>query len=141
MKDYNNFNSFLNSNQIHFDLILIASTGLNYLSLLSDDKTLSSISSALDFTVKHLFEQYNKIKSSQSKNNSDILDFLDSTQIYLEILATCYSALNYYHNLSGDSQVRSIAVTINSAIEELMKAYDNFSLAKSQLPEGGSNHE
>ncbi len=131
MKDRKKFTQFLDYNQVYFNLLSVASNGLKSLSFLADEKNLSAISSTLDFSLEHLHNELNLVRSEKNKEKKDyssILDFFDNSQIYLEILTTCYEALNYYFNLRGDTNIRSVAITINFAIERLIKSFENFSL-------------
>ena len=140
MKDYSIFKDFLQFNQTYLDFIIVASSGLNYLSHLTNDENLRSIYSTLNYSIEHLQRKFYTAKSFQKNNSSDVIDFFDSSQIYLEILITCYEALNYHFNLSGNPHIRSISITINFAIEQLMKAYDNFSHIKNKSNKGGNEN-
>jgi len=61
------------------------------------------------------------------KNYPDLIDFLDSCQIYFDILSTCRNALNYYSNLICDKDIQSISASMDYAISSLSKNHSKLS--------------
>ena len=61
------------------------------------------------------------------KDQSSFIDFFDSSQIYMDMFAACSDALNYYSNIIGEQNLRSISAVLNFALESLKKEYTRYS--------------
>ncbi len=61
------------------------------------------------------------------KNQSSFIDFYDSSQIYMDMFSACSDALNYYSNIIGEQNLKSISAVLNFALESLKKEYSKYS--------------
>ncbi len=58
---------------------------------------------------------------------SHFIDFFDTSQIYLDILSSCSSALHYIASISDEQELRSIATSLDFANTKLKKLFTDYS--------------
>lgn len=126
MKLHSQFIDFLNSNRVYLDLLVSAYTGLNSVSILTGDKELCAVTHTLEYAVNNIEKQIDLMESQKTVDKTNVLEFFDSIQIYLDIMTTCYEALQYYFNYIGTPTVRNIASTISFAISKIVREYTKF---------------
>ena len=72
----------------------------------------------------------------------DFIDFLDSSQVYLDIISSCSGAINHYANLADDEDLKSILASLGYSIAQLKKIFANYSdlYITSKSIEGGNEN-
>jgi len=67
----------------------------------------------------------------------NFIDFFDSSQVYLDFILSCVSALHYIASISEQNDLLSVATTLDFAASKLKKLFSGYANSL----QGGDNNE